>query len=78
MLQLNSGMKELLCCICIEGPEEGDKWFLPPCSELHMMHLECYELSSKYAKDNNKIFYCPHCRAEIRENTGKIKEIAEQ
>jgi hypothetical protein len=41
-----------------------------------MMHLECYRESSNYAKQRGKKFYCPYCRAELPENTGKIKEIA--
>ena len=77
-IQLGESMREFVCSICLEGPEPGDKWYMPKCEpKKHMMHLACFEMNEKYLKSQNppRPHYCPKCRAELKPGEGSIQEI---
>ena len=65
------------CSICSIEFAPGDKVLVLPCHETHMLHIECYEELSKFAREKRQPLTCPICRKEVEEDKIVKKELIE-
>jgi len=68
-------VNEAQCSICLDKPRVAEEWFVPLCSEKHMMKKACAEELRKKALATGVPMTCPMCRSIIHWNTLAIKLI---